>query len=78
MTQIFELYNQFINIFPKVMQWAVSVFLAILLVYAIYKILKKNFIYIILLVVLLPASFPIFKNIWQNLLILLKFLLTKK
>ncbi len=78
MKQIFEIYTQFINIFPHGMQWTVSVVLAVLLIYAIYKILKKNFIFIILLVILLPASAPIFKNIWENLVVLVKFLLTKR
>lgn len=78
MNQILDLYNQFINVFPHGWQWAVSVTLAVLLALAIYKVVKRHFVYIILLIVLLPASVPIFKNIWENALELLKFLLTKR
>ncbi len=78
MNQIIDLYNQFVNVFPKGWQWAVSVTLAVLLAVAIFKVVKRQFIYIILLIVLLPASVPILKNVWANLLELLKFLLTKR
>jgi hypothetical protein len=78
MDQILEIYNQFLSYFPPGSQWLVSVILACLLVFAIYKVVKKNFIYIILLIVILPASVPIFKNVWESLLGLLKFLLTKR
>ena len=78
MKQVYDIYNQFLSIFPHGMQWVVSIVLAVLLVYAIFKILKKNFIFIIVLVILLPASVPILMNIWQNLVILVKFLLTKR
>jgi hypothetical protein len=78
MDQILEIYNQFLSYFPAGSQWLVSVVLACLLVLAIYKVIKKNFIYIVLLIIILPASVPIFKDVWQNLLALLKFLLTKR
>jgi hypothetical protein len=78
MDQIYEIYNQFIGYFPKGAQWAVSLCLAVLLVYAIYKIIKRHFVFLILLFVLLPASAPIFKHLWNNLLVFLKFLVSRK
>lgn len=74
MAEIYQIYNQFVNYFPKNSQWVVSFALGLLLVFAIYKVLKRNFIFIILLVVLLPASVPIFKNVWQSIVELLKFI----
>ena len=53
-------------------------FLAALLVYGIYKVIRRQFIYLILLVILLPASVPILRNIWQALLEILKFLVGDK
>ena len=78
MNEIYDIYNQFIGIFPQSVQWVVSVVLAVFLVFAIYKVLKRNFIYLILLVVLLPASLPILKHVWASLVEFLKFLLTKR
>ena len=77
MEQVFDIYQQFLNFFPENTHGFVSLGLVILIAYAIYKIVKKNFIFIILLIVLLPASVPILSNIWENLTNLIKFLLTK-
>lgn len=77
MTELFDIYQQFLNFFPESAHGFVSLGLAVLIAYAIYKIVKKNFIFIILLIVLLPASIPILSNIWQSLTNLIKFLLTK-
>jgi hypothetical protein len=78
MDQIFSIYQQFLSFFPDKIHGLVSLALAILIVIAVFKVIKKQFIYIVLLVVLLPASVPILKNIWEGLVNLLKFLLTHK
>jgi hypothetical protein len=78
MDQVFSIYNQFLSYFPSNFRGIVSLALAVLIAIAIFKVIKKQFIYIILLVVLLPASLPILKNIWESLLNVFKFLLTKR
>lgn len=78
MDQLLSIYNQFLSFFPSSFHGIVSLLLAILLIVAVFKILKRNFIYIIVLVILLPASIPILKNIWESAVELVKFLLTKK
>lgn len=75
---IYDLYNQFLNNFPPDVRGIVSLFLAALLVVGIFKVLKREFIYIILLVILLPASIPILKNIWAQLLEVLQFLVNRR
>ncbi len=77
MDQIFSIYSQFLGFFPQSMHGVVSLVLAVLLVIGIVKVIKKDFIYIILLVVLLPASVPILKNIWEGAINIIKFLLTR-
>ncbi len=72
-----ELYTQFLGYFPNFLQPFVSVALAVLLVYSIFQALKRNFLYLIVLVVLLPASVPILKGVWEALLNVIKFLLGK-
>ena len=78
MDQLFSIYNQFLSYFPASFRGIVSLGLAVLIAVAIFKVLKRQFIYIVLLVVLLPASVPILKNIWESLVNIFKFLLTKK
>lgn len=74
----YQIYGQFLSYFPEKVHGLVSLFLAILLVVGIYKVLKRQLVYIILLIILLPASVPILKNIWEQLLEFLKFLLSKR
>lgn len=78
MSQIYDIYNQFMSIFPENLRWAVSLTLAILVIYSIFQVIKRNFIFIILLVILLPASLPILDNLWDSVVEFIKFLLTKK
>lgn len=75
--QIYSLYNQFLSYFPVQIHGLVSLVLAGLIVVGIVKVIRKDFVYIILLVVLVPASLPILKSIWQSLSNIIKFLLTK-
>lgn len=78
LSSVYQIYEQFLSYFPENLHWLVSLILAGLIVVGIYKILRKQFIYIILLVILLPASVPILKNIWEQLLELIKYLLSRK
>jgi hypothetical protein len=76
--QIFSIYNQFLGFFPNKIHGLVSLVLAIFIIIAIFKVIKRNFIWIILLVILLPASVPILKSVWEGSVNLVKFLLTKR
>ncbi len=78
MDSIFQIYTQFLGYFPINLHPLVSFLLAILLVYGIVKVLQKEFVYIIVLVVLLPASLPILKNIWESVVNIINFLLSRK
>jgi hypothetical protein len=78
MDQIISIYKQFLSFFPPSVHGVVSLVLAIMIIYSIFKVLKHNFIWLILLIILLPASQPILKSIWEGALNLVKFLLTKR
>jgi hypothetical protein len=78
MPDIQKMYLDFLINFPPTLRPMISIALAVLLVYAIFKVIKKDFIFIIALVVLLPASVPILKNVWQTVVVLIKFLLNTK
>ena len=75
MSEIYTAYNQILSYFPMPLHGLVSLALALLLIYAVYKVVKSDFIFIILLVVLLPASVQIFNNIWTSLVSFIVYLL---
>ena len=70
-----ELYNQFLSFFPNFLHPFISIAVVIFLVYSIVQALKRNFIFLIVLVVLLPASIPILKNVVDILIGFIKYLL---
>ncbi|MCL5774778.1 MAG: hypothetical protein M1333_01035 [Patescibacteria group bacterium] len=78
MSEIQNLYLQFLANFPEGLRPIISLGLALLVVYSVFKVIKKDFVYIIALVVLLPASLPILKSIWGGILVFVKFLLNIK
>ncbi|OGE73694.1 MAG: hypothetical protein A3I07_01755 [Candidatus Doudnabacteria bacterium RIFCSPLOWO2_02_FULL_42_9] len=77
MDQIYSIYNQFLSYFPSNLHGIVSIALAVLIVIGVFKVIKREFIYLILLVVLLPASIPILKNVWESVSGIIKFLLSR-
>ena len=67
-------YLQFINNFPPHVQPIVSIFLALLIIYSTFRVVQKDFIFIIALIVLVPGSRPILLSIWNGLVEFIKFL----
>jgi len=77
MSQIISVYTQFLDKFPPSLQPIVSIVVALLIIYAIFRIVQRDFIFIILLVILLPASVPILLNVFNFVVTLVKFLLAR-
>ena len=73
-----NLYLEFLKNFPVSLQPVISVGVAVLLIYSIFKVVKKDWIFIVALVILLPASKPVLQNIWEGVVSLIKFLLNAK
>ena len=71
-------YLEFLKNFPPGVQPVISIGLAVLIVYSIFKVIKKDWIFLIALIILLPASQPILKNIWDTVVVFIKFLLNTK
>ncbi len=78
MFEIQNIYLQFLNNFPASLRPIISIGLGVLVIYSIFKIIKKDFVWIIALVIILPGSLPILKSIWQGVVIFVKFLLNMK
>ncbi len=78
MSEIQNLYLTFLSNFPATLRPIISLGLALLVVYSVFKVIKKDFVYIIALVILLPASVPILKSVWEGVIAFVKFLLNTK
>lgn len=77
MKAVEELYIIFLSYFPVWFQPVISVVLAVILVVSAFQVVKRNFIFLIALVVLLPASIPILSRVLGMLLTAVKYLLGK-
>lgn len=78
MSTIQDLYIQFLQHFPTGVQPVISIVLVVIVAYAVYRIIKKDFIFIIVLIVLLPGSIPILQSVWSGVVTFLQFLLKMK
>lgn len=77
MEQIFRLYDRFLQLFPPESHSVVSVFTAVFLILSLYKLARKNALWLILLTVFVPVSVPILKKIWDGILEVLRYLMSK-
>jgi len=73
-----NLYLEFLKNFPAGLQPIISIGLAVLIIYSIFKVIKKDWIFLIALVILLPGSKPILQSIWNGVVAFVKFLLNTK
>ena len=62
MNQTMDLWSQFIDFFPIWSQGVVALAVFIGMVLLILSLVKRNLIWIILLIIFVPASIPIFKT----------------
>lgn len=77
LSELYSLYDLFLSYFPSQLHGVVSIALAALLVYAIFQVIKKNFVFLILVVLLLPQAVPILRSIWDSVSGILKFLISR-
>jgi len=65
--KIFTLYNQFISIFPPQYQWVVSAIIFFAVAGFMWNLIKRNWLWLILLVVVFPGILPVLQNIFNSL-----------
>jgi hypothetical protein len=73
--QIEQFYSHFLSLFPPVLHPVISIIVVVVIIYSLIQVVRKDFIYLIVLVILLPASIPVLKSVGQGIVDLLKFLL---
>lgn len=72
--RIQELYVDFLANFPVTFQPGISILVALIIIYTVYRIIKRDFIFIILLAILVPTSIPVMKSVWSGLVSVIKYL----
>lgn len=65
--RIFDLYNQFISVFPEEYQWIVSAVLVLAIAGGLWNLIRKNWLWLVLLIVIFPGIVPILQNIFNSL-----------
>lgn len=74
LTSIQEIYLKFLGFFPSGLRPFVNIAVGVLIIVSIFQTLKRNFVWLIVLVILLPASVVVLKSLFDIILKALKYL----
>lgn len=65
--RVFDAYNAFVQMFPEKFQWVVSLLIILAVASFLFKLIKKNWLWAILVVILFPGIVPVLKNVFDSL-----------
>lgn len=68
LNQIIQLYQSFLNLFPSGLHFWISLVIFLVLVFWVLDLVKRSLAWLILLVILVPASIPLLRQIGEGLL----------
>ena len=68
LNKVFDYYNKLIGFLPPYLRVVVAVVIILVLIFSFVKFIKKNFVWVIIFFLLLPAVWPSLKVIWNALL----------
>ncbi len=77
MAFLFSAYDAFIKNFPIQYQGIISLVLLAVLVITLFQLIRKNLLWLALLVLFVPASIPILSKIGQGILLFLKYIVAR-
>lgn len=69
-----EIYTSFVSAFPSFLQPYVSILVGVFLVVTVVQIIRRQFVWLIALVVLLPSSLQILRSVGDVLASVLRYL----
>lgn len=69
--KIYTAYGNFIDKFPEQYQWVISLIIMLLVANFLWQLIKRNWLWIVLAVLLFPGILPILKNFFDSLTMLL-------
>ncbi|KUK83698.1 MAG: hypothetical protein XD98_0272 [Microgenomates bacterium 39_6] len=73
--QLYFLWLDFLALFPDSIRWLVSLVVFVIFVKIIVDLVKKSFVWLLLLILFVPASIPLIKEIFTSLIDFLKLIL---
>lgn len=69
--RVITTYQSFIDRFPPEYQWLVSLVIGLAVAAFLWNLVRKNWLWIILAIVLFPGILPVLQNIFNSLTVLL-------
>lgn len=66
MEKIFESYKSLIATIPDSWQYLLSIIIILIIIFSLLKFIRKNLIWVVLFLLLLPAVFPSLEIIWRG------------
>jgi len=63
MQQIIDFYNNLLNLIPEQYRIILAVLIIVILIFSLIRFLKKNLIWLVIFVLLLPAAWPSIRQI---------------
>jgi len=66
-TAITQIYEKFLSIFPAPLHWVVSLIVLVSLVVAFITLIRFHWLFLLLLIILIPLAFPVLKSIFSGL-----------
>lgn len=70
MDQIFDYYTVLIDKIPIAWRYPIAVIIVIIVFFSLLKFIRKNLVWVIIFILLLPAVYPALKTIWEGLIAL--------
>ncbi len=68
--RLFDAYQGFVGIFPEQYQWIISLVLILAVASFLFKLIKKNWLWLVLAVVLFPGLLLVLQNFFNSLVAL--------
>ena len=69
--KLFAAYQVFIDKFPPQYQWVVSLIIGLAIAAFLWNLIRKNWLWIVLAILLFPGILPILKNFFDSISLLL-------
>jgi hypothetical protein len=69
-----DYYNKFLGLFPPTTHWLVSAIILVSLIVAFFILISANWLFILVLIVLIPVLYPVLKNFFGEIYVFLQYL----
>lgn len=63
MQTVIDYYNQALSLIPEAYRLPIAIIVLIVLVFSLIKFLKKNLVWIVIFIILLPAAYPAVRQV---------------